>query len=91
MTHEDVLQACREEIDRVLPNGIEPTNEHLAELVVCEAVINETLRLYPSIPLFLRYCIREHTVDKKHQLHIPVGTTVFINTYTLHRRSDLWP
>ena len=42
---------CREEIDRVLPNGIEPTNEHLSELVVCEAIINETLRLYPPVPI----------------------------------------
>ncbi|CAF5073225.1 unnamed protein product, partial [Rotaria sp. Silwood1] len=47
MTNENVLQACREEVDRVLPNGIELTNEHLQDLLVCEAVINETLRLYP--------------------------------------------
>jgi hypothetical protein len=25
MTNEQVLQACRDEVDRVLPNGIEPT------------------------------------------------------------------
>ncbi|CAF1102662.1 unnamed protein product [Adineta ricciae] len=91
MTHDNVLQACREEVDEILPSGIEITNEHLADLVVCEAVINETLRLYPSAPLFVRQCVHEHTIGTEHKLHIPVGTTVLINSYTLHRRSDLWP
>jgi cytochrome P450 len=91
MTHDDVLQACREEIDRILPNGIEPSNEHLADLVVYEAIINETLRLYPPAPSFIRHCIHEHTIWTKRQLHIPVGTSIAINSYILHRRSDLWP
>ena len=52
MTNEDVLRACHEEVDRVLPNRIEPTIEHLSSLVVCEAAINETLRLYPPAPYF---------------------------------------
>jgi cytochrome P450 len=90
MTHDDVLQACREEINKVLPNGIEPSNEHLADLVVCEAIINETLRLYPPAPIMVRYCIHEHTIGTEHQLHIPVGADVAINSYILHRRSDLW-
>jgi cytochrome P450 len=91
MTHDDVLQACREEVNKILPNGIEPSNEHLADLVVCEAIINETLRLYPPAPVMVRYCIHEHTIGAEHQLHIPVGADVAINSYILHRRSDLWP
>jgi cytochrome P450 len=91
MTHDDVLKACQEEVDRVLPNGIEPTNEHLSELVICEAIINETLRLYPSAPIFVRNCIREHTIGTERQLRIPVGASVTVNSYTLHRRGDLWP
>ncbi|CAF4174145.1 unnamed protein product [Rotaria sordida] len=91
MTHNDVFEACREEVDRVLPNDIEPTNENLADLVICEAIINETLRLYPPAPFFGRYCIREHTIGRENQLRIPIGTTILVNTYVLHRRSDLWP
>ncbi len=41
MTHHDVIETCREEVS----NGTEPIYEHLAELVVCEAVINEILGL----------------------------------------------
>ena len=47
MTHDDVLQACREEIDRVLPNGTELTNEHLSELVICEGC--SSMRLFDFI------------------------------------------
>ncbi|CAF3991847.1 unnamed protein product [Rotaria sordida] len=91
MTHNDVFEACREEVDRVLPNDIEPTNENLADLVICEAIINETLRLYPPAALFTRHCIREHTIGREDQLRIPAGTTIIVNSYLLHRRSDLWP
>jgi cytochrome P450 len=91
MTHEDVLAACREEVDRILPNGIEPTNEHLSELVICEAIINETLRLYPPAPIVTRYCVNEHVIGTEGPIHIPVGATILINNYVLHRRNDLWP
>ena len=29
-------------------------------------------------------------IGTEHQLRIPKGMTLIINTYTLHRRSDLW-
>jgi len=91
MTHEHVLQACREEVDRILPKGTEPTNEHLSQLIICEAVINETLRLYPPAPLFARACIKEHTIGTKKQIVIPKGTNIIVVDYALHRREDLWP
>ncbi|CAF1330457.1 unnamed protein product [Rotaria sordida] len=91
MTNENVLQACREEVDRVLPNGIEPTNEHLQNLFVCEAIINETLRLYPPVPEFMRHCIREHTIGTERQFRIPKGASIIIDGYITHRRSDFWP
>ena len=93
MSHEDVWRACRDEVDRVLPNGIEPTPDHINELVVCEAVLHETLRLYPPVPFFSRQCIREHTIGQgsQCQLRIPLDSIVSFNTYLLHRREDFWP
>ncbi|CAF5048250.1 unnamed protein product [Rotaria sp. Silwood1] len=62
-------------------------------LVVCEAVLQETLRLYPTAPFFTRQCIHEHIVSSNShgQLRIPVGTTIILNAYALHRRGDFWP
>ncbi|CAF2635800.1 unnamed protein product [Rotaria sp. Silwood2] len=93
MTHKHVLQACRDEIDRVLPNGIEPTYEYLNELIICEAVLQETLRLYPPAPFIARRCIREHYIGKEghRQIRMPVGGVVSVNTYILHRREEFWP
>ncbi|CAF1504412.1 unnamed protein product [Rotaria sordida] len=93
MTNEEVLRACRDEVDKVLPNGIEPTYEHINELVVCEAVLQETLRLYPPAPFLGRQCIREHTIGSEgnRQLRIPVGANILFNTYALHRHADFWP
>ncbi|CAM4927161.1 unnamed protein product [Rotaria socialis] len=91
MTHDDVLGACREEVDRILSNGKLPTNDNLTDLVICEAIINETLRLYPPAPVFTRYCIREHIIGDEHPIRIPAGATILISDYLLHRRNDLWP
>ena len=91
MTHDEVFRACREEADRVLPNGIEPSNENLSDLVICEAVINETLRLYPTAPFFVRHCLHEQTIGLEQKLIIPKDASIVINTYVLHRRADLWP
>ena len=88
LSEDDVRRACQEEVDRVLPERLEPTHERLNELHVCEAVINETLRLYPPAPFFVRHAVHEHTIGT---IRIPKGLSVFINSYLLHRREDLWP
>jgi cytochrome P450 / NADPH-cytochrome P450 reductase len=91
MTNPSVLRACQEEIDRVLPNGILPTYDKLNDLNICESVIYETLRLYPPIPFFVRQCIREHTIQSSDQhFSIPVGATILINTYLVHRHTNYW-
>ena len=91
MTHDNVFQACREEVDRVLSGGAELSSENISDLVVCEAVINEALRLYPPAPFFARHCVHEHTIGTKRTLVIPKGATIVVNTLILHRRDDLWP
>ncbi len=93
MTNEKVLEACREEVDRIFPNGAELTHEHINGLVVCEGVLQETLRLYPPVPFVSRQCIREHYIGREgqRQIRIPVGAKISVNTYTLHRREEYWP
>ncbi|CAF0870870.1 unnamed protein product [Adineta steineri] len=89
--HDETLQACREEVDRILSNGTIPTYEHLSDLQVIEAVLHETIRLYPAAPVYARQCIREHTLSNSNgtlQIFIPVNTMIVINTYVLHRREE---
>ncbi|CAF4731416.1 unnamed protein product [Rotaria sp. Silwood1] len=92
MTNESVFRACREEVDKMLPSGTDPTYELACNLVVREAILQETLCLYSPAPLFVRKCIREHIIRKEgqRQLHIPAGTTIVINSHALHRRVAYW-
>ncbi|CAF4361149.1 unnamed protein product, partial [Rotaria sordida] len=93
MTHEQVLHACREEVDHVLPNGTIPDFDHMDDLQVIEAVLYETLRLYPPVPFFARQCITEHTLvssNGKFQMHVPVDAMILVHNYVLHRREDYW-
>ena len=93
MTHPAVYQACQDEVDRVLPDQTVPTSELLATLPTIEAVLQETLRLYPPAPFFVRQCTKDQTIGSAtdRPLTIPVGTTVLINTYLIHRRAEYWP
>ncbi|CAF1089813.1 unnamed protein product [Adineta ricciae] len=92
MTNEKVFEACREEVDRILPNGAEITRENLNQLVVCEAILQETLRLYPPASFLSRECIREHYIGKEgqRQIRIPVGAKVMVSVQVLHQREEYW-
>jgi cytochrome P450 len=86
--------ACREEVDRIFPNGIIPTFEHMADLQVIEAVLYETLCLYLAAPIFACHGIKEHTIGSsngKVEICIPVGAVIIIHSYFLHRREKYWP
>jgi cytochrome P450 len=92
MNNPSVYQACQDEVDRILPNQLIPTSEHLNNLSIIEAVIHETLRLYPPAPFFARQCINEQIIGSTtdHPIHIPIGTTILINTHAVHRREEYW-
>lgn len=93
MTNESVLEACRKEVDQVLSDGIELTYKETSKLVVCEAVLQETLRLYPPVPFLTRHSASERMIGNigENQLHIPAGTNVVICPWLLHRLAEFWP
>lgn len=63
------------------------TQAHVEQLTFTRQVVQETMRLYPSLPLVSRMCAEDteaggHPVKK--------GTFVFIPIYALHRHRLLW-
>jgi cytochrome P450 len=77
------------------PNNIE-FREVRDSLPYMNAVINESLRMAPVVPLNDRISLRDTTlprgggVDMSNPIFVPKGTQILIPTYALGQRPDLW-
>ena len=74
------------EVDAITGGGA-VTAAHLPELVWTRAVIDETLRLYPTAPLIQRMAI---AADELHGVAVPAGSLVVYAPWVLHRHERLW-
>ena len=75
-----------EELDRVCP-GRSPTIEDVDQLDWCRAVVLETLRLYPPVPLLPR---QAREADMIGDIPVKKGDLVMIAPWLMHRATDLW-
>ncbi|KAB1220301.1 Cytochrome P450 81D11 [Morella rubra] len=88
LNHPDVLQKVRAEIDDQVGHGRLLNELDLARLPYLHCVINETLRLFPTVPLLLPHFSTEDCTVGGFQ--IPRGTTLLVNAWFLHRDPKLW-
>ncbi|HVZ53345.1 MAG TPA: cytochrome P450 [Pseudolabrys sp.] len=74
------------ELDRVL-GGRAPTLDDVPNLVYTRAVFEETMRLYPPVPMLTR----EALVDENFNgVTIPKGSMILVSPWLLHRHKRLW-
>ena len=59
----------------------------IGRLPFTKAVMEETMRLYPPVPLMTRQAVRD---DRLGRIKIPRGSTVVVAPYVLHRHRRLW-
>ena len=81
-----VEERVHAELARVL-GGRLPTLDDLPRLVFTRAVYEETLRLYPPIPLLGRQALRDESIRNR---RIPTGSLVVVIPWLLHRHRLLW-
>jgi len=60
----------------------------LASMEYTQALLQETLRLYPPVWLFTRRSARD---DALTDYDIAAGTDVYLSPYILHRSEEFWP
>ena len=87
----DVLKAARAEVASVVGSGPHPpapAAERIARLGYLDAVIKETARLHPVVPIVVRQLETDHAVGS---VALPAGCIAAPCIYLVHRRPDLWP
>jgi cytochrome P450 len=86
-THPPVLAGVVDELHENV-KGECPTPEELGKLVCLKNALLESLRLYPTVPLFSRVATADQDVGG---YTVPQGTEVWISPYLTHRHADSWP
>ncbi|KAJ9542927.1 hypothetical protein OSB04_029433 [Centaurea solstitialis] len=83
-----VMTKIQEELGDVigLDNIVEES--HLSKLIYLDAVIKETFRLQPAVPLLIPRCPDESCTVGGYT--IPMGIVVFINAWATHRDPKNW-
>jgi cytochrome P450 len=81
-----VREKLRHELDSVL-NHRTPTPEDLEKLPYTMQVIQESLRLNPPLPAYVRDVLMEDVVDN---VLLPADSMVFICPYVTHRHPEFW-
>ncbi|KAK1427370.1 hypothetical protein QVD17_16053 [Tagetes erecta] len=88
LNHPDVLKKLRHEIDDHVGKERLVDVSDLKDLVFLEAVIKETLRLYPSAPLLgPREAMEDCTVAG---YNVKAGTRLIVNAWKLQRDERVW-
>lgn len=82
-----VLNEARRQVDEVV-GGETPTLEHLARLRYVEQVLMETLRLWPTAPLFARSSHEPTVIGGRFE--VTPDQTVAVLIPTLHRDPAVW-
>uniref|UniRef100_A0ACD5VUZ5 Uncharacterized protein n=1 Tax=Avena sativa TaxID=4498 RepID=A0ACD5VUZ5_AVESA len=88
LNHPAVLKKAQAEIEASVGTSRLVTAEDVPHLAYLRCIINETLRLYPPVPLLLPH---QSTADcKVGGYHIPKDTMMMVNAYAVHRDPTMW-
>jgi cytochrome P450 len=81
-----VEERLHAELARVL-GGLPPTLDDVPSLTYTRAVFEETVRLYPPVPLLARQALRDETIRGR---PVPEGSLVIVVPWLLHRHRKFW-
>ncbi|MBF8270334.1 MAG: cytochrome P450 [Gammaproteobacteria bacterium] len=84
--HPRVVERLHGELDSVLGDRT-PGFDDVSKLPYTRAVFEETMRLYPPVPILSREAIGEDQIGK---YHVPQGAQVVVSPWLLHRHRSYW-
>ncbi|XP_009281986.1 PREDICTED: cytochrome P450 1B1-like [Aptenodytes forsteri] len=89
LKHPQLQQDLQAELDRVVGRSRLPTAEDRPHLPLLEAFIYETLRYSSFVPITIPHATTDDVEFEG--FHIPKGTVVFINQWSVNHDSSKWP
>ncbi|KAM7270101.1 hypothetical protein ACFE04_029315 [Oxalis oulophora] len=87
INHPELLQRAQKEVDQVVGKDRLVTESDCANLPFIQAIVKETFRLHPPIPLLERKSIEPCEVSG---YKISVGTVLFVNVWAMGRNPKYW-
>ncbi|QRV88399.1 cytochrome P450 family protein [Ceratobasidium sp. AG-Ba] len=89
--HPEVMAKLRAEVLAHVGSANYPTPDNFRDMKYLRAVINETLRLFPAVPMNERTAIKSTTLKSGGKtFYVPKGTNAIYSVLLMHRRKDLW-
>lgn len=88
LQHPEVLKRAQEELDVVVGRERSLEESDLPNLKYLEAIVKETLRLYPVAPLLLPHLSKEACTVGGY--HVPANTQLYVNVWGIHRDPAEW-
>ncbi|KAI3713338.1 hypothetical protein L1987_71915 [Smallanthus sonchifolius] len=88
MNKPDMLKQAQQELEAVVGKGNIVEESHINKLPYLHAIMKETLRLHPTLPLMVPHCPSESCVIGGYT--VPKGARVFVNVWAIHRDPEIW-
>ncbi|KAK7406604.1 hypothetical protein VNO78_08233 [Psophocarpus tetragonolobus] len=89
LNHQMELKIAQDELDTHIGKDRNVEESDITNLVYIQAIVKETLRLYPPSPIVtLRAAMEECTFSCGY--HIPAGTHLMVNAWKIHRDDRIW-
>nr|WNT44093.1 CYP82BF1 [Corydalis yanhusuo] len=87
LNHREVLKKAQKELDQVVGKDRQVDDSDIKDLVYLQAILKETMRLYPTAPILERLAVEDCIVGG---FHVQAGTTLFVNVSKVQRDPNLW-
>lgn len=88
--HQDIQDRVVAELDEIFGDSDRPaTFQDTLEMKYLERCLMETLRMYPPVPIIARQ-LKEDLKLASGDYVVPVGSTVVVATFKLHRNAKIW-
>lgn len=88
LQHQEAMRKVNEELTQIVGLDTLVEDSHLTQLPYLDAVIKETFRLHPPLPLLVpRRPSQSRTIGG---YIVPKGSSVYLNVWAIHRDPNIW-